>query len=259
MKTKYPSMFGVLAALLLVASFIIPTNLASPSPVQAGVCKWDQVEMPGSVLARADVGWIGPSDIQKLVVGSDGATVLAVVNFNYLGSPSAPVLMVSPLMGILWDPTPYANLANQWGADYLAANGVAPVFPPFVFDVAIAPDNPKFWAVVVQDPDTLNTVAATIPGPTEVYITENGGGKWTRTRLNQMSTAAGTSTSVGAIDISVDYGGQRDIAVGMRYGIGTFAFGIYVIQTAGFAGWKLQTVNPPTCPPTQLALATSSH
>ena len=38
MKTKYPSMFGVLAALLLVASFIIPADLANPSTVEAGVC-----------------------------------------------------------------------------------------------------------------------------------------------------------------------------------------------------------------------------
>jgi hypothetical protein len=149
MKTKYPSMFGVLAAFLLVASFIIPTSLASPSPVQAGVCKWDQVEMPGSILARFDVGWIGPSDVQKVVVGNDGATVLAVVNFDYTGmgaGHSWPWLMVSPLMGILWDSTPYQNLMAQWNAD--GGIGV-----PMVFDVAIAPDNPKFWAVVVQDPE----------------------------------------------------------------------------------------------------------
>jgi hypothetical protein len=55
MKTKYPSMFGVLAALLLVASFIIPTNLVSPSPVQADVCRWDTVYMPGEIAARADL------------------------------------------------------------------------------------------------------------------------------------------------------------------------------------------------------------
>jgi hypothetical protein len=252
MKTKYPSMFGVLAALLLVASFIIPTSLASPTPVQAGVCKWTQVEMPGSILARFDVGFIGPTDVQKIVTGNDGVTVLAVVNMDLSpgGTVGAgwPVLLVSPLMGILWSHVPYQNLANQWTADYKAANGgTAPVFPPLVFDVAIAPDNPAFWAVVVQDPDTLAATPAAIPGPTEVYVTENAGGKWTRTRLDQLTTATpiGTAGWVGAIDISVDYGGQRDIAVGMRLGNGTNPFEIWVLQTAGFAGWNLQTVNPP--------------
>ena len=224
MKTKYPSMFGVLAALLLVASFIIPTNLASPSPVQAGVCKWDQTEMPGSILARYDVGWFGPSDVQKIVGGSDGATMLAAVNFDFFGAGvSWPYLMYSPLMGILWDPTPYQNLTFQWNAD----GGVG---APFVYDVAIAPDNPKFWLVVVQDPDG-GAVA-----PDEIYITENAGGKWTRTRLNVQTGAA----AIGAVDISVDYGGQRDVAAGVRLGSATGPFQIWVLQTAGFAGWQLQ-------------------
>ena len=50
MKTKYPSMFGLLAVFMLVASFIVPANLASPAAVEAdpGICKWDTVSTPAA-------------------------------------------------------------------------------------------------------------------------------------------------------------------------------------------------------------------
>ena len=72
-------MFGVLAALLLVASFIIPTNLVSPSPVQAA-CVWDIVDMPGSICARGDISHA--SEVNKIAVGSDGATILAAGDYR---------------------------------------------------------------------------------------------------------------------------------------------------------------------------------
>ena len=219
MKTKYPSMFGVLAALLLVASFIIPTNLASPSAVQAGVCKWDQVEMPGSILARADVL---PSEVYKIAAGNDGVTVLAMVyhvGMAALGVPQ-PMVFVSPLMGILWSHVPALNLVAQMLADGIVGAGGGSVF-----DIAIAPDNPAFWAVVVNEAAGGN--------PQEVYITENAGGKWERTNFP-------AAVTIGAIDISVDYGGQRDIAVGVRRGTGAASFDMYVLQSSGFTGWVLQ-------------------
>ncbi len=51
MKTKYPNLFGILAALMLVASFVVPVSLASPSAVQAdpGICKWDTLREPGAL------------------------------------------------------------------------------------------------------------------------------------------------------------------------------------------------------------------
>jgi hypothetical protein len=233
MKTKYASMFGVVAALLLVASFIIPTNLATPSPVQAGVCKWDIVDMPGSVAARSDI--LTTSEPTKLAVGSDGATILAIVNYNH---PSVGVtlsmLYASNFMGLMWSPTAYFNLIGD-------ANATA--FTPNLFDVAIAPDDPAFWAVV-----TGHSAAS----PQEVWITENAGGKWERTRLVDATGAAGYTgpTTVGAIDISVDYGGKRDIAVGMREGAAAVSLSIFVLQSQGFTGWQLQVNRPPhTAPP----------
>ncbi|MCJ7654421.1 MAG: hypothetical protein MUO97_03825, partial [Dehalococcoidia bacterium] len=223
MKTKYPSMFGVLAALLLVASFIIPTNLATPSPVEAGICKWDTVDMPGSVAARSDI--LLASEPTKLAVGGDGATILAIVNYLHPAiGILRPMLMASNMMGLMWSPTAYANLINSPGANANTA---------YLFDVVIAPDNPAVWAVVTGQ---------TAISPQEVWITENAGGKWERTRLVDATAAAGYlgPTTVGAIDISVDYGGQRDFAVGMRNGAGGANLAIFVLQSQGFTGWQLQ-------------------
>ncbi len=220
MKTKYPSMFGVLAALLLVASFIIPTNLINPSPVQAGVCKWDRMYMPGENAARGDV--FNASEVNKIVVGSDGATILAVVNANAFGGP---ILFNSPMMGLMWAYTGYLNLAAVMGP--LGAN-------PLVFDVAIAPDNPAFWVVTTAGVGT-NT-------PVEVWITDNAGGKW---QCANLQTLTGNAL-IGCIDISVDYGGQRDIAAGIRRGNGTGPMDIYVLKTGGLTGWQRQTILPPT-------------
>jgi hypothetical protein len=236
MKTKYPSMFGVLAALLLVVSFIIPTNLATPSPVEAGVCKWTPIDMPGSSLARGDVA--NDTEVNRMAVGSDGATILAAVNVQ-MGPLNAPMLFNSSLMGLMWSTVPYGNLGAQWARDGgTNAVSIALGAPfPYVFDVAISPDDPAFWAVVVD---------FTTGVPEEVYITENAGGKWTRTRLTNATAAPYTGpVTVGAIDISVDYGGQRDVAVGMKEGAGAFVFSIFVLQTGGIGGWDLQLVDPP--------------
>jgi len=237
MKTKYPRMFGLLAAVLLVASFVVPASLMSPAPVEAGVCKWDTLEMPGSIVARFDVtgpgsamgGAIGGSEINKIAVGNDGRTIIAAVDvaaYVPYGPTVNPILLTSGLMGLYWSTTPYANLRASTGVGTYTAN---------VFDVAIAPDNPAFWAVVTGH---------TNKQPEEVWITENSGGKWERTKLFD-ATAASTKT-VGAIDISVDYGGKRDIAVGMRKGDGTAALDIWVLQSKGFTGWVRQTNLPST-------------
>jgi hypothetical protein len=202
-------MFGVLAALLLVASFIIPTSLASPSPVQAAVCKWSSVDMPGSSIARGDIA-LGP-EIYKIAVGNDGMTVLALVYIDDPALPPGPILLNSSFMGLMWGNTAFQNLAAA-----MAAAGAVPI----LFDVAIAPDNPAFWAVVTDG-------SGAGVQPEEMWITQNSGGKWTRTKLYEMT--AGRTRTVGALDISVDYGGSRDIAVCMRLGTGTAALDIYVL------------------------------
>ena len=57
MKTRFPSILGVFAAILMVASFVVPMNIAAPSPVSAdpGIMKWDIVSTPAMQPAKNDM------------------------------------------------------------------------------------------------------------------------------------------------------------------------------------------------------------
>ena len=67
MINKYPSILGIFAALMLVASFVVPVNLTNPAPVSAdpGIMRWDTVSTPGSFSGRNDI--VSPSDIKGKV------------------------------------------------------------------------------------------------------------------------------------------------------------------------------------------------
>jgi hypothetical protein len=82
---------------------------------------------------------------------------------------------------------------------------------PNIWLVAIAQDNPNFWAIVTSGWDAAGAVL--INQPVEVYVSTNGGTKWTRTNL-QPTLTTNADGVVRCIDISVDYGGTRDLAVG---------------------------------------------
>jgi len=94
MKTKYPSMFGLLAALLLVASFVIPVNLVSPAKVQAdpGICKWDILLTPGALPLASDLSLT--TDLIDMAVGGDAKTVL--LNRRYYISAALVALLGYP-------------------------------------------------------------------------------------------------------------------------------------------------------------------
>ena len=87
MKTKYPSIFGVLAAVLLVLSFVMPTSLATPAAANPGVCKWDALVTPGYLPLKNDVaadiglGQVLGYDPNDMAVGGDSNTVLVIAQF----------------------------------------------------------------------------------------------------------------------------------------------------------------------------------
>jgi hypothetical protein len=99
--------------------------------------------------------------------------------------------------------------------------------------VVIAPDDAKFWAVT-----TDNTTSAT--GPTEVWITKNGGSSWERTGIGNVGILA-LGETIRTLDISIDYGGRRDLAVGTVTGTG--AGKIFVLKSSGFGGWTDQGIS----------------
>ena len=220
---KYSSMFGIAATFMLAASLVAPVNLASPTPVEAaaGICKWDTISTPGSFSNNADI--LLGSEINKLVTSPTGM-MLAVVTTRF----TPPLrLYSSGNEGKSWG-TASTNLhramIERWGT---AKN---------VWDAAIAPDDSRFRAVVTSDNIT--------DAPVEVWVTENSGSKWECTELVTLTGGGTPDNVIGCIDISPDYGGKRDIAVGIREGDGSGNFRIYVLQSISFANWKLQTVTP---------------
>ena len=98
MKTRFPSILGVFAAILMVASFVVPMNIAAPAAVTAdpGIMKWDTVHTPGSGVGYNDIlntHGLGAntgmgSEVLDMVAGNDGMSMAFIVR-TYAGALSA--------------------------------------------------------------------------------------------------------------------------------------------------------------------------
>ncbi len=57
MKTRFPRILGVFAAIFMVASFVIPVSIAAPAAVSAdpGIMRWDTVLTPNSMPLKNDI------------------------------------------------------------------------------------------------------------------------------------------------------------------------------------------------------------
>jgi len=214
MKNKHPIVFSLLALFMLVAGLVMPASLGNPAPAQAapGMLKWSTVDTPGSFSDRADIAL--RSEIDKLVVGPKGTTLLAVVTRNTV---PAMQLYSSGSSGRSWGGTSRLRdaMLEEWG-----------VFTN-VWDAAIAPDDQKFWAVATSSP--------TIDGPVEVWVTQDGGTTWENTKLGL------TADFISCIDISMRYAGKRDILVGTRDGSGFGTAKLWVRNSTSFSPWRDQS------------------
>jgi hypothetical protein len=88
MNTRFPGIVGLLVALLLVVSFVVPANMVSPTGVKAdpGILEWTIVDTPDSVPGTRELYTPsvtnGPdmgSEIIKLLIAPDGNTMWAIV------------------------------------------------------------------------------------------------------------------------------------------------------------------------------------
>jgi len=298
MKTRFPSILGVFAAILMVASFVVPVNIAAPAAVTAdpGIMKWDTVSTPGSIEGKNDIlnlHWQDPSpnptvaptanpltglygydewgfgnDIIDMAVGNDGMTIYyivrtalqipassnpnvttganimedALVSTNFLtGSfiTTANVLYRTTNGGIAATTTPHLSLFRN--PDYGFSN---------LYWVAVAPDDPKFVAVVA-DNNGMASNAGLGGGPVRIFVSTDGGANWdmafSGTLAATSALAPWTAFTTGVdhiidIDISIDYGGKRDI--GFVTDTGKF----FVRQSSGFSGWTCQNIPPVYAP-----------
>ena len=311
MKTKFQNILGVFAVILMVASFVVPINIAAPSAVSAdpGIMKWDTVATPASVGGKNDImndhypvgiatsattavagdpGLGKGSSINGMAVGNDGATI-AFIDRTWMGTfPNAIVMAndapktVSTVGRSALPPGNVGAVTGEWDAaisgpgtkagDYFSAlyfsrnSGVSADITRYLslirtvnypgganlYQVAIAPDDPNVM-VVTSDRGSVGGVQDII-GPTNIWITVDGGNNWELAFNGWNCTAAGVSTAgiliagetIRCIDISADYGGKRDIAFGTVCGVNAAAAGRWFARSSsGFNTW-LEQADPLT-------------
>lgn len=198
----------ILLALLLIG--LLPLGSVGLASAQPANLIWSIVDTPDIFTDKHDV--VSPSEVNKLVVGYNGITFYCLDISNNIAYGS-------------W------NSGTTWYELTVPA-----AYVPF-WDIAVAPDDVDF-IVAISDNVTSGQ------GPKEVWVSDDGGANWTDTRFSITPGITGNEF-ISCVDISVDYGGKRDIAVGVRRGTGAGAFDIYVLQSVGFTGWVRQTVTPP--------------
>jgi hypothetical protein len=179
-------------ALIAIMTIIIPTKPALAAP---GALMWSTVDTPtstGNIIAS-------PSEINSIAMSVDGRTFYAI------DIPNSKVY-ASSNGGVTWNEL----------SSHLANSGAA--LP--AWNVAIAPDNPNFVAIVTSDGGL----------PRKVYVSTDGGGSWQDTNCPVMG-------NISAISISPNYGGY-DIAIGTRTGAG--GGDVYILKSADSGDWVAQ-------------------
>ena len=236
MSVKHLRIICLACSLVAVSSFLVPGAPVNPSQVnaQAGIMRWETVDTPNSDPGKNDVlnpyigGNFTGSEIRDLSIGNNGTTIIAAVTVDqrYIDStkPGAPlgILMYSMNGGITWSTSAYLHLISSNGWNSLNQ----------VYNVLIAPDDPKLWVF------TAGTAAN---GPTEFWVSKDAGATWN----NAQAPAMAAGEAIGAIDISMDYGTGRDLMLATRSGGGNGR--IFMTNMAGFSTW-IQQSNPTTDP-----------
>jgi hypothetical protein len=258
-----------LLILLMVASFVLPVNIAAPSAVSAdpGIMKWDTVSTPASIEGKNDVlnlHWQDPTvqgavcniygydqtgfgnEIIDMAVGNDGMTIYWIVR-TVINVPA------SSNPGTLPAPFNTGSFFATANALYKSTNnGISATLTQFLalfrntqfgltncYWVAVAPDDPKFVAVVTGVQNDATADALFTNGPKRIFVSTDGGANWD---IAFTGTEAGFTGRIVDIDISIDYGGKRDI--GFVTDTGEF----WVRQSSGFSGWTEQALTLPASP-----------
>jgi len=261
MLKKYPSFLGVFAALILVASFVIPMNLVTPASVSAdpGIMKWDYVNTPGLRPLSADIlnehGFGANtgqgSEILDMAPAGDGMTIWWIVrdwfysrtdgallgqpwlnlsdnyaNMLYYTSTSGIGISASKHLPLLRKMNTVQNPGMAAGLMYVSCQ---------LYQVAVAPDDPKFVVVTSDNGSAVNDALGRNSGPRLIWVTTDAGVTWDLAfdGFNQL----GPNEYIRDIDISMDYGGKRDVGFVTVSPSG----GRWVVRpSAGFATWAVQ-------------------
>jgi len=150
--------------------------------------------------SNTSYGIVRPSEINAITIGCDGRTFYAT------DIPNSKVYK-STDSGISWD---------ELTIHLTSAGAILPAW-----DIATAPDNPNLVAAVTSDAASL---------PRKVFISTDGGANWQDTNYS-------IANNIGAIDVSMNYGGY-DIVVGTRTGTG--GGNVYMLKAPSYSNWVAQ-------------------
>jgi hypothetical protein len=198
---------------------------------------WTIVNTPGSIPSLTKE-LLNPNNhgaaINKIAVACDGMTIWAIVrrgDRNGTGEGGAQVMLYrSTDRGISWSDTQYSKLAS---IESKTENGT------FVWDFALAPDNPNVIAVACAD-------ICISPLQEEIWISTDKGDHWENTHWPPHSVTAGVDF-ISAMDISVDFMGRK-ILVGTRDGTGLGTNNLQVLGIPNYGAWNTQDTkgSPPS-------------
>ncbi|MCX6006278.1 MAG: hypothetical protein NTZ34_03340, partial [Chloroflexi bacterium] len=244
MKIRFPGILGVFSVILMVVSFIIPVNIAVPSAVSAdpGIMKWDTVSTPGSYPTQNDIlnfhatgaNTGQGSEVLDLAVGSDGTTLIAIVRTWSSATAKYYVNKIyrSANSGISFSGSRDSALRRNpvWAATGKNRN---------IFQVALAPDDPKFIVISTSQPAKTSTTWIT-GGPVCLWVSTDSGQNWDLAFDGNGNL--GAYETIRDFDVSIDYGGKRDIGfVTVGGGATGVEGGRFVVRSStGFTGWTAQ-------------------
>jgi hypothetical protein len=199
-------------SLLLVLALLLglsPLDNVKPALADPGILAWTVVDTPAPSPDTNII--VSPSEINALAIGYDDKTFYAV---DIPGDPVYPngKIYKSTDGGITW-------------TDVLSRSIDAVANLP-AWNIAVAPDDVNFVVVVTDGDGTPN-------GPQAVFVSTDGGANWENTNFPPL-----VGEYISCVDISMEHGSIRDIAVGTRTGVGTGR--VFVLKGPGLAGWADQ-------------------
>ena len=261
MKTRFIRISRPLAAIFMVVSFVIPAGVATTSRVSAdpGIMRWDAVMTPEAFPQKTDVdnvhypltpaGIPMGSEILNMAVGNDGKTIAWIVRDFQYSQPAYPpmyqnVIYWSNTSGITASTSKEGGLMRAagfiLGVGVVALNPNGQGLPANCYQVAIAPDNAAYMAVTADGTSDGEFGTGFGGGPRRIYVSSDSGNSWYL--AYDGSTALAATEFIRNIDISIDYGGKRDIGFVTTTGLGTGRW--FISSSTGFSNWFDQTSSP---------------
>jgi len=211
-----------------------------PGKTALDTLRWTILDTPDSVSSLTKE-LLNPNnqgaEINKMAVAPDKNIIWAIArrgDRNGLGQGGAQVVLyLSTDGGVSWSDIQYSNLDTEQSAK---ANCT------FIWDIAIAPDDPNIIAVACAD----ITVS---PLTQEVWISTDKGNSWKNTRWPPKGVLRGANL-ISAVDISTHFGGHS-MLIGTRDGTGLSSNNLQLMSLSDFGNWNTQDAQgmPPSVNP----------